>query len=93
MIASSLLPTCPWKIVTTTRTHESMKKKIIIIIIIIYVPSTSESSCFSEEGSLHLNVLRCLTEWIPTNGFRPNVRLSRTRMLIGGEYTSSTGKF
>ena len=49
------------------------------------VPSTSDSSSFSDEGSLHLNAPSCLTEWIPTSGFRPNARLSRTRMLIGGE--------
>ena len=57
------------------------------------VPSTSESSCFCDEGNLHLNAPRDLTEWIPTNGLRPNARLSLTRMLIGGEYISSTGKF
>ena len=36
---------------------------------------------------------RDLTEWMPTNGLRPNARLSLTRMLIGGEYRSSTGRF
>ena len=60
----------------------------------IKIPSTSvSSSAVCCEGSLHLKGPRYLTEWIPTNGLRPNARLSLTRMLIGGEYKSSTGRF
>ena len=60
----------------------------------INLPSTSvSSSAVFCEGSLHLKGPRFLTEWMPTNGVRPNARLSLTRMLIGGEYRSSTGRF